>query len=139
MISCGLEVHNDATADLRQIRQTDPTGFVRLAALLQQLMADPTLEQKLLTRDFGKLPAKPLSAKVWGSVTRLEKLQIWRLRAWELERHGLKYRLFYVYDYKRRTFVVIGVTPRDGFDYDDPQHPLRIRMVRCIRQHYRDT
>jgi len=111
---------------------------MKLAALLQQLKADPKLHEALLTKDVGSIPAKPVSAKQWGSVQRVEHLPIWRLRAWELERNGLAYRLFYVYDYKRRTFAVIGITPRDGFEYDDTQHPLRIRMVKCIRRDYPD-
>lgn len=136
MISSSLEVHNDAAADLRAILAVDREAGMRLAALLQQLRVDPNLPDALLTKDFGSPPARPISAKVWGSVARLERLPIWRLRAWELDRHGLRYRLFYVFDYRRRIFVVIGITQRDTFNYDDPQNALRIRMVGCVRRDY---
>jgi len=136
LISSSLEVHNEAAGDLRAILAVDRQAGARLAALLQQLQADPRLQDALLTKDFGSPPARPISAKVWGSVARLERLPIWRLRAWELDRHGLRYRLFYVFDYKRRAFVVIGITQRDNFNYDDPQNPLRVRMVRCVRRDY---
>lgn len=137
MISLALEVHNDATADLRAIGAVDPAGAAQLVALLLELRTNPTLHTSLLTKDVGSPPARPLSAKRWGSVNTVERLPIWRLRAWELERNGLHYRLFYVFDYKRQMFAVIAITRRDLFDYDDTQHPLRIRMVRCIRTDYR--
>ncbi len=72
-----IRVHNDATADLRDIRTTDPTGFNRLVALIEQLKADPALGRKLLEHRSGDDRSGLISVQKWVSVySRVERLPV---------------------------------------------------------------
>lgn len=50
-----------------------------------------------------------------------------------LERDGLNYRLLYINDWKEDEYVIIAVVAREGFDYDDQDHPIRKRIRTTFR------
>lgn len=126
-------IHNDATADLRKIRASDPEAFGRLYALLEQLRSTPSWVDRLLDNNFGSDRSGPLAVMKWiGAHKAPARLNLWRLKFWELERAELKYRVIYLYNWPDKSYNVMAVVQRDEFDYDDPNDPIRIRVfARC--------
>jgi hypothetical protein len=131
-----IEVHNDAVEDLREIRASDPKSFGKLYALIEQLRADPLLAPKLIEHDFGADRAAPVSVMQWHRAWKVEKVPLWRLKFWDLEKSGVRYRLLYIYDWRARTHYIMGVVARAKFDYDDPNDPIKLRVVRRCRQEF---
>ncbi|MDQ8001698.1 MAG: hypothetical protein REU00_17515 [Pseudomonadota bacterium] len=131
-----LEIHDDATADLRQIRSDDPVAFGRLFALLQHLRADETAQTKLLDHGFGSNKDEDFSVSKWLSTFR--RVPAWRLKFWDLEKQGLKYRIIYVWVWRERAFYVMAVVRRDTLDYDDINDPIRQRVARSCRADFPD-
>lgn len=132
-----LCIHEDAVSDLRSIRNNDAPAFGPLVALMEQLRNDKALADKLLEHDFGANRKGTVGVKQWRSVYQVvERLPVWRLRAWELEAQGLAYRVFYIYNWRQKSFHVLAIVPRNGFDYDDPQNPIRRRIAACIRREF---
>jgi hypothetical protein len=127
-----IRVHNDAVADLRAIRASDPEAFGRLFALLEQLKADLTWVDRLLDSGHGSDRVGPIAVMKWHDAHRVAGLPLWRLKFWDLEKSGLKYRVIYLYNWPDRSYNVMAVVHRDSFDYDDPTDPIRIRVfARC--------
>lgn len=131
-----IRVHNDAVADLRVIREVSPEAAAKLTAFIQQLRADKALISRLLDDGFGDGRNEPLSVAIWVSVKRIEKLPLWRLRAWDLERQDLKYRIVYCYNWRDRSYNIMAIVPRDEIDYDDPSNPLRKRIIASVRREF---
>lgn len=131
-----IRVHNDAVADLREIKQVDPQAAIRLTAFIQQLRADVRLVSRLLDDGFGKDGDEQISVAVWISVNKKEKLPAWRLRAWDLEDEGLKFRIVYCYNWRDKSYNIMAIVPRNKIDYDDHDHPLRRRIVESIRRDF---
>jgi hypothetical protein len=131
-----LEVHDDATSDLRAIRTTDPKAFASLFALIQQLKADPDLSKKLLDHGYGSDRGDAFSISKWLGI--FQKLPAWRLKFWELERKSLRYRILYVYVWRERKFYVMAIIKREEFDYDDPANPIRLRVARRCAAEFPD-
>lgn len=128
-----IRIHNDASADLRAIRASDPEAFGRIFALLEQLRADATWIDRLLDSGHGADRNGPIAVMKWHDVQRVARLPIWRLKFWDLEKSGLKYRIIYLYNWPDRSYNVMAIVRRDDlFDYDNPNDPVRIRVLaRC--------
>ena len=74
----------------------------------------------------------PIAVMKWHDAQRVARLPLWRLKFWDLEKSGLKYRVIYLYNWPDRSYNVMAVVHRDSFDYDDPTDPIRIRVFgRC--------
>ncbi len=131
-----VRVHNDATSDLREIRTTDVVAFNRLVAFIQQLKVDPSLIDRLLDHGAGSDRTGPISVMQWLSVKKVERVPLWRVKSWDLERNGLKYRLIYCYNWPDKSYNIMAVVSRDSLNYDDPQHPIRKRVVQRIREEF---
>ena len=131
-----LEIHDDATGDLRGIRVDDPQAFGRLFALLQQLRVDPRLAENLLNHGFGSDRDETYSISKW--LSNFSRLPAWRLKFWDLENQGIRYRIIYVNVWREKTFYVMAVVRRDLFDYDNPQDPIRQRVARSCRADFPD-
>lgn len=134
-----LEIHADAVVDLRSILATDRIAATKLAALLEQLKCDPSLQAKLLDHGYGADGRAEINVSKWHSMYKVNRLPVWRLKFVDLERRGLPYRIIYINDWNRSipTYVVLAVVPRGELDYDDPSHPIRLRVARRIRSDYR--
>jgi hypothetical protein len=131
-----IRIHNDATSDLESIKTIDPLGFNRLVALIQQLKVDSLLISKLLDHDFGHDGSKDISVSKWLNVYKIERLPIWRLKFWDLEDEGLKYRIIYCYNYPDKSHNVMAIVPRGELNYDDPNNPIRKRIISSVKKHF---
>lgn len=131
-----IQVHNDATQDLLAIRAIDNSVFIRLVTLIEQLKADPKLIDKLLEHGFGNNRNELISVMKWINVQNVERLPVWRMKSWDLERLNLKYRLIYFYNWPDKSYNIMAIIPRDGFDYDDPNNPIRIRVTQRIKEEF---
>ena len=134
-----IHVHEDAVADLREVQRLRPKVFGRLMALIEQLRADFELSGKLLEHNFGSGQDEDISVSIWHNITRVERVQVWRLKAWDLEQRGMRYRLIYLYRWRDQSYTILAVVPRGRIDYDDPNHPLRQRISRRIRTEFCDA
>lgn len=131
-----IRVHNDATGDLALIKAADLRGFSRLVAFIQQLRADPRLVDKLLDHGYGADRTGGYSVMKWIGVKNVERLPAWRVKSWDMERQGLKYRIIYCYDWRDQSFNILAIVPRDQLDYDDLTHPIRLRITRRIKEEF---
>jgi hypothetical protein len=136
-----LAVHHDAVGDLRLIRQQSPQAYGCLVALIQQLRADPALRARLHDIDVDNSDrSAALGVKPWHSMRAATgRKPVYRLRAWDLERQGLRYRLIYIYRWKDQSFNILAVVARAELDYDDPEHPIRQRVFATIRRDFADA
>ena len=101
-------------------------------ALLEQLKADPAWVDRLLDSGHGSDRVGPIAVMKWHDAQRVAHLPLWRLKFWDLEKSGLRYRVIYLYNWHDRSYNVMAVVRRDSFDYDDPTDPIRIRVLaRC--------
>lgn len=136
-----LALHNDALDDLRLIRQQSPQAYGCLIALIQQLRVDPALQARLHDINVdsndrsGVLGVKPCRSVQVAT----GRKPVYRLRAWDLERQGLRYRLIYIYRWKDQSFNILAVVARSELDYDDPEHPIRQRILTTVRHDYADA
>ncbi len=68
----------------------------------------------------------------WHNAQRVDGVPLWRLKFWDLEKRGLKYRILYLFHYPDGSYNIMAVVHRNGFDYDDPNDPIRVRILsRC--------
>jgi hypothetical protein len=131
-----LLVHNDAAQDLRALRDSDADAFAKLVALIQQLQKDAVLRSRLLDHGFAGTGDEPISIMKWLGAQKVERLPLWRLKFWDLERQGLLYRILYIYHWPDATFYVLAVVRREKFNYDDPNDPIRKRIVATCRRDF---
>jgi len=130
-----LSFHSDVRADLAAIKAADPDAHARVVALFQQLKADPRITEKLLDHGFGANGSEEISVNKW--MDRWKKgLDLWRLKSWDMESLGLRYRAIYLYLRGEARFVVMAIVKREDFDYDDPQHPIRKRIDASLLRSY---
>lgn len=69
-----------------------------------------------------------MNAKKWGD-QQARRRNLWRVKFWELEEDGIRYRIFYAYDELKEAIVVLAVVHKEDIDYDNPSHPLTQRIV----------
>jgi hypothetical protein len=114
----------------------DPVGFGRLLAFIEQLRTDPKLVSKLLDHGFGNDRGDAISVMKWIGVQKVEKLPVWRVKSWDLEKQGLRYRLIYCFNWPDQSYNIMAVVPRSELNYDDPQHPIRRRVSSRVRAEF---
>ncbi len=110
----------------------DPDAAGAILALLEQLKCDDDLIDRLTQTDYGKYRDQDFSV---GPVWQEQKKgrNIWRLKIWDLEDQGLKYRVIYGYTGRPKKYHVYAVVHRD-FDYAE-EHPITKR----VRDAFDDT
>lgn len=54
-------------------------------------------------------------------------MNLWRLKLWDLEDFGPKYRVVYAFEPKKKHYHILAVAPR-RFDYDQ-KHPITQRII----------
>jgi hypothetical protein len=131
-----LEVHDDAAGDLERLLAIRNNHAVQLFALIEQLGLDEALQDKLLDHGYGRNGTAPIDVSRWHSANRKDDAPLWRLKFWDLEDIGLRFRIIYIFDYTSRTFWVLAVAPRDELDYDDPGNRYRIRALATVRREF---
>ena len=130
-----LSYHSDVRVDLESIQRVDMHAHSKLVALLRQLKADERLAEKLLDHGFGADRTEEFSASKWLKLWNTGK-DLWRLKFWNLENLGLRYRVIYVYLPIQARFVVMAITARGDFDYDNDDDPLRRRILASLARTY---
>jgi len=131
-----VRVHSDATSDLLGIKTVDPTSFYRLVAFIEQLKCDSRLIANLLDHGFGDDKNEPISVKKWINIHNVERLPVWRMRAWNLEKQGLMYRLIYCYHWPDKSYNIMAIVHRGKLNYDDPNDPIRKRVTTRVKEEF---
>lgn len=123
-----LFIHEHAQADLDELWSTAPTVAARITVLLQEIKGNQDLLDRLTQQGFGEnRVAARFHVSQWVAQQR-KRRNLWRVKAWDLENLGLRYRVVYAFVAQKHIYHVLAVAPRE-FDYDE-QHPLTQRIVR---------
>jgi len=102
-----------------------PVAARAIIALLEQLEADEELLDRLTELNFGEYESEEFH--VTPIVHEQNKNRnIWRLKVWDLENLGLKYRVIYGYVGRPKKYHVFAVVDRD-FNYEE-NHPITKRI-----------
>jgi hypothetical protein len=120
-----LFVHDDAKADLKALLRRSPTAAAKIAAVLEQLRADEDLLDRLTQQDYGANQSEAFHVTQWFEQQRAGR-NLWRLKVWELEDMGRKYRVVYAFKPREKHLYILGVVPREEFDYDQDSFSQRI-------------
>lgn len=97
-------------------------------ALLEQLEGDPDLLDRLTQHDYGAHNSADFHVSKWQEQWRQGR-DLWRLKVWDLEDQGLRYRIVYAFVPGMQHYHVLAIAPRD-FDYDK-NHPISQRILRA--------
>ena len=130
-----LAFHADARADLEAVRKLDHQSASRIVALAQQVNADANLLDRLTQHDFGLAGTADFHVSRWESQQRKHGRNLWRLKLWDLENDGIRYRLIYAFQPSSHEVYVLGITPRRIFNYED-NDPFTKRVVACYDRHF---
>lgn len=114
-----------AKADLAAIGSGDPDSEAEIVALLQELKGSQTLLESLTVEDFGLARDASFNVDKWDQQQNKGR-NLWRLKIWNLEDLGTRYRVIYAFDPRSGCYYILAVLHRD-FDYDE-KHP-RVRQL----------
>jgi mRNA-degrading endonuclease RelE of RelBE toxin-antitoxin system len=120
-----LAIHQSAKDDLVALAKAPPTAVVaaKVLELARELRANPSLLANLLDHGYT---TEDIDVSKFQEFWR-QRLDLWRLKLWELEDAGLKYRIIYAYKIDSLCFHILAVVHRD-FDYD-PAHLVTRRIL----------
>lgn len=125
-----LFVHDDAAGDLLDLRGSEPQAAGQILALLEQLEGDPDLLDRLTQHNFGAYGSADFHVSRWQAQWRQRNL--WRLKLWDLEDKGIRYRIIYAFEPRRQHYHILAIAPRE-FDYD-ANHPISQRIFRAYEE-----
>jgi hypothetical protein len=114
-----------AKEDLAAIAASDPDTEAEIVALLQELKGSQELLDSLTVKDFGLARDASFHVDKWNEQQKQGR-NLWRLKIWNLEDLGIRYRVIYALDPRVRRYYVLAILHRD-FDYDE-KHP-RVRRL----------
>lgn len=126
-----LFVHDDANDDLEALWDTEPKAAARIAALLAELKGDPDLLDRLTQNFYGTPGRSKFNVRKWEEHWNKGK-DLWRLKIWDLEDKGLKYRIIYAFIPITKHHYILAIAPRD-FDYET-SHPISQRLLRAYEE-----
>lgn len=126
-------LHDDAKADLLDIYSVDVTAGARIAAVLQEIEGDQELLDSLTQHNYGRDHTALFNVSKWFELWKNQK-DIWRIKIWDLEDKGLRYRIIYAYIRGKREYRVLAITPRNEINYDDLKDPLSQRIQRAYEE-----
>jgi hypothetical protein len=112
-----IVIHEDAEADLDALWEIDEDSTADIEALLEQAACDQKLLDTLTARDFGSGRSEEFHVEKWFEQQRKGR-NLWRLKIWDLEDRGIRYRIIYALDPRISRYHVLGVVQRD-FNYDE--------------------
>lgn len=121
-----LEIHEDAENDLEDLKKSHPDVAVSILVTLQEIQSDQELLDSLTVYNYGIDRTAKYHVVKWKSFWSLG-IDLWRLKIWELESIGSKYRIVYAYIRGQRVYVVLGIAHRD-WDYDE-DHKFTKRII----------
>lgn len=126
-----LFVHDNAKADLRALRDSEPQAAGRILALLEQLEGDADLLDRLTQHDYGTHHSADFHVSKWQAQWR-KKRNLWRLKVWDLEKKGIRHRIVYAFEPQKQHYHVLAIAPRE-FNYDE-NHPIGKRILRAYEE-----
>jgi mRNA-degrading endonuclease RelE of RelBE toxin-antitoxin system len=112
-----IVIHEDAEIDLDALWEIDEDSTADIEALLEQAACDQKLLDNLTARDFGSNRSEEVHVEKWFEQQRKGR-NLWRLKIWDLEDRGIRYRIIYALDPRISRYHVLGVVHRD-FNYDE--------------------
>lgn len=127
-----LRTHRNAAADLEALWQTDPIAAADLEVFVQEAQDDPWWLDRLSQNGFN-LEGDPdtivnINVSWWEALWRGKpRRNILRLKRWELERLGHRYRVIYMFEPAQLRYTILGFVPR-AFNYDR-RHPYTQRIL----------
>lgn len=122
-----LFVHDDAKQDLAELVRTKKLETAaKITALLEQLDADEDLLDRLTQHGFGDEGGALFNVSQWFEQQH-QGNNLWRVKHWDLERKGLKYRIIYAFVPLKQHYYILGILPRE-FNYE-PEHELTKRIL----------
>lgn len=113
--------------DLAEIRRSNLDAAMTIVALIHELQGDQDLLDRLTQHGYGNHKSADFDVSKWSQEQKRGR-NLWRLKSWDLEQKGLRYRIIYAFEPKLKRHKVLAVAPRD-FDYDE-KHPLTQRIRR---------
>lgn len=123
-----LFIHDSAQADLEKLWSSAPTVAARITVLLEECQGSQDLLDRLTQQGFGaNRSTADFHVSQWFDQQQKNR-NLWRLKAWDLENQGLRYRVVYAFIAQKHTYHVLAVAPRE-FDYDE-RHQLTQRIIR---------
>ena len=121
-----IYIHDDAKQDLSKLWDKDPGATGRILAFLEQLEGDADLLDRLTQHDFGVSGTHDFHISKWYQQWNRGK-DLWRLKLWDLEDKGLRYRIIYAFIPRQKNYHILAIAPRE-FNYD-PEHPITKRIL----------
>ncbi|GIK35879.1 MAG: hypothetical protein AMXMBFR45_01730 [Gammaproteobacteria bacterium] len=129
--------HTDSKTDLAAIRADDHRPAARILALMEQAKSDQELFDRLTQHDYGQAGTADFHVSRWESQQNNEMRNLWRLKLWELEELGIRYRVVYAFEPLTRTIAVLGIARRREFNYEDDAFTQRV--IECYDRHFSRT
>lgn len=126
-----LFIHQDAEEDLESLWSSEPEAAARIAVLLEECEGNQDLLDRLTQHDFGAYGAADFHVSKWQEQWRKGN-DLWRLKLWDLEDKGLRYRIVYAYVPQKQHYHVLAIARR-SFNYDS-RHPLAQRILRAYQE-----
>ena len=128
-----ISLHDDAKADLQTILDSDAVSARRIAAVLQEIEGNQDLLDCLTQHEYGRNHTAPFNVSKWLEFWKKNQ-DIWRLKIWDLEDKGLRYRIVYAYIRGKKDYRVLAIVPRSNINYDDPNDPLFERIHAAYKE-----
>ncbi|MFB1488915.1 MULTISPECIES: hypothetical protein [unclassified Thiocapsa] len=89
------------------------------------------LLDRLTQHDYGAHRSADFHVSKWFEQWNKGR-DLWRLKVWDLEDKGLRYRVVYAFAPKQHHYHVLAIAPRK-FDYDS-SHPFSQRILRAYQE-----
>jgi hypothetical protein len=121
-----LALSSAAQADLVAIEKSAPEAAAQIRVVLQEIKSDQKLLDGLTEQDFGYARNEKINVAKWQKQQRAGR-NLWRVKLWNLEDLGLKYRVLYCLDPRVSRYYVLAIIPR-VVNYDE-KHPRIIRVL----------
>jgi hypothetical protein len=113
-----LYIHEDAKADLKEIYRKAPKTAACIEVFLQEIKGNQDLLDRLTQQDYGPEGYAPFHVSGWFQQWNKGK-NLWRLKLWDLESKGIKYRIIYAFIPHQRKYYVLAILSRNNFNYEE--------------------
>lgn len=121
-----LCIHTDAKKDLDELWDTDFTAAAKITVTLEELEGNSDLLDSLTDDHYGDDHTEDFSVCKWLEHWNNGR-DLWRLKLWDLEDKGLRYRIIYAYIPRTQHYHVLAIAPRE-FNYDT-KAPISKRIL----------
>lgn len=123
-----LTVHDDVYEDIKNLWRKSPTVAKEALALINELSGSQDKLDTLTIHGYGDDQTAPYSISKVQEYWK-DGLDIWRIKIWALEDVTLRYRIIYVYEWRKQIYHILAIAPR-SFNYER-DHPITQRVLRA--------